>query len=70
MLGRFLEETRRAAGLTQEARALAAGVDRSDVSQLERNLKSPTIETLFLVCQPIRVRPSTIIARLEKDKLK
>lgn len=68
MLGRILKETRKAAGMTQEALALAAGVDRSYVSQLERDLKSPTIQTLFRLCESLHVRPSTIIIRLEQEQ--
>ncbi|MBI1348671.1 helix-turn-helix domain-containing protein [bacterium] len=41
MLGQILKEKREAAGLTQEALALAAGVDRSYVSQLERDKNPP-----------------------------
>lgn len=67
MLGRILKETRQAAGLTQEALALAAGVDRSYVSQLERDIKSPTIQMLFRLCESLKVRPSTVIARLEQE---
>ncbi|MBI1348032.1 helix-turn-helix domain-containing protein [bacterium] len=66
MLGQILKETREAAGLTQEALALAAGVDRSYVSQLERDKKSPTIQMLFRLCPPMKVKPSQLIARLER----
>ena len=66
MLGRILKETREAAGLTQEALALSAGVDRSYVSQLERDIKSPTVQMLFRLCESLKVRPSSVIARLEQ----
>ena len=65
MLGQILRETREAAGMTQEDLALTAGVDRSYVSQLERNLKSPTVSMLFRLCEALRISPSTVIARLE-----
>ncbi len=66
MLGQILRETRLAAGLTQEQLALTAAVDRSYISQLERDLKSPTVSTLFRLCQAMRASPTAIIARLEK----
>lgn len=67
MLGQILRETRLAAGLTQEQLALTAAVDRSYISQLERDLKSPTVSTLFRLCQAMRASPTAIIARLEKE---
>jgi transcriptional regulator with XRE-family HTH domain len=66
MLGEILRETREAAGFTQEQLALAAGVDRSYVSQLERNLKSPTVQMLFRLCQALQASPSKVIAQLER----
>lgn len=65
MLGQILKETREAAGMTQEELALTAGVDRSYVSQLERDLKSPTVSMLFRLCQAMQASPSAVIARLE-----
>jgi transcriptional regulator with XRE-family HTH domain len=66
MLGQILRETRLAAGLTQEQLALTAAVDRSYISQLERDLKSPTVSTLFRLCQAMKASPTAIIARLEQ----
>lgn len=47
LLGKLLSEAHEEAGLTQEQFALTAGVDRSYVSQFERDLKSPTVNMLF-----------------------
>ena len=58
----------RAAGLTQEALSLRANVDRSYVSQLERNLKSPTLDTLFLLCEALGVSAAQIVARVEAER--
>ncbi|HUQ68719.1 MAG TPA: helix-turn-helix transcriptional regulator [Planctomycetaceae bacterium] len=68
MLGQILRETREAAGLTQEALAHAAGVDRGYVSQLEHDKKSPTVQMLFRLCDALQVKPSRIIARLEQGQ--
>lgn len=62
------DEAREEAELTQEKLSFAAGVDRSYISQLENNHKSPTVEVLFLICDALGVRPSTIIARVEKAR--
>jgi transcriptional regulator with XRE-family HTH domain len=68
MLGDELRSMREAAGLTQEALAFGAGVDRSYISQLERNLKSPTVDMLLRLCETMGVRASEIIARVEDDR--
>jgi transcriptional regulator with XRE-family HTH domain len=65
MLGDELRSARKSAGLTQESLAFRAGVDRSYISQLERNLKSPTVEMLLRLCETLGVRASELIARIE-----
>ena len=65
MVGQFLKTAREAAGLTQEAVAANAGVDRAYLSLLENDKKSPTLNTLFLICNAIGVKPSEIIAQVE-----
>ena len=66
MLGEELRKAREAAGLTQEQLAHATGIDRSFISELEHDKKSPTINRLFRLCKAIGVRPSVLIARVEK----
>jgi transcriptional regulator with XRE-family HTH domain len=66
-LGKELRQARLSAGMTQEALSSTAKVDRSYISQLERNLKSPTVDTLFRLCRAMGVSASKIIARIEKE---
>lgn len=66
MLGRELRKAREAAGLTQEKLAFAAGVDRTYISQLECDKKSPTVAMLFKLCAPLGVAPSKLIAQVER----
>lgn len=66
MLGRELREARKAAGMTQEELSFKAGVDRSYVSQLERDLKSPTLDMLLRLCKAMGVSASEMVARVEK----
>ena len=66
MLGDILREAREKAGLTQEQLAFQAGVDRTYVSQLENDKKSPTVATLLLLCSAMKVLPSKLLARLER----
>lgn len=65
VLGEELRKSRLAAGLSQEELAFRAGIARNYVSLLELNQKSPTLDTFFLICRALGVRPSTIIRRIE-----
>lgn len=65
MVGDELRRAREAAGLTQEEAAFRSGLSRPYVSQLERGLKSPTLETLLRLCAALGVRASDLVARVE-----
>jgi transcriptional regulator with XRE-family HTH domain len=67
MLGDELRKAREKAGLTQEELSFAAKIDRTYVSQLERNLKSPTVDVLLRLCTALGVPASRLIARVEKS---
>jgi transcriptional regulator with XRE-family HTH domain len=64
--GKVLREQREATGVSQEALALNANVDRTFVSQMERGVRQPTLTTLYKLAQALNVRPSTLMARMEK----
>jgi transcriptional regulator with XRE-family HTH domain len=66
MLGDELRMARERAGLTQEQLAFRAGVHRTYVSLLERDLKSPTLNMLFRLCTALGISASKLIARVEK----
>ena len=61
MMGAESRKARERAGLTQEALSFRAGVSRPYISQLERNLKSPTADTRFRICDALYVSAVTII---------
>lgn len=67
MIGDELRKARLAAGLTQEGLALEANVDRSYVSELEHDKKSPTVDMLFRLCRVLQIRPSELIRRVEEQ---
>ncbi len=68
MLGDELRKAREAAGMTQEQLAFAAKIDRSYISQLENNHKSPTVDVLFMICDALGVAASEILARVERSR--
>ncbi len=52
--------------MTQEELAFKAKVDRTYISMLEHNKKSPTLDMLFRQCQAKGVKVSSVIAKVEK----
>lgn len=65
MMGQELRTARQRAGLTQEQRSFRAGLSRPYISQLERDLKSPTVDTLFRICDALQVSAADIVGRVE-----
>ncbi len=68
MLGKELRDAREAVGLTQEKLAFATNLDRTYISQLENDHKSPTVKTLFLICDALSISASELIARVERTR--
>lgn len=68
MLGDELRNAREKAGLTQEELAHRADVDRTYISMLENDRKSPTVATLFRLCEAMDASPSALIRNVEKAK--
>lgn len=70
MLGDELRKARQDAGMSQEKVALSAGIDRSYLSELENNRRSPTVEMLFRICDALGVAASEVIGRVERERRK
>lgn len=68
MLGEELRKAREAANLTQESLSFAAQVDRSYISLLENNKKSPTVDLLIRICDALGVSASSLLARVEATR--
>jgi transcriptional regulator with XRE-family HTH domain len=65
--GRVLKSIRNGKGVSQEKLAELSGLDRSFVSLLERGLRQPSMETLFLIGDALEIRPSEIVQKVEQD---
>jgi transcriptional regulator with XRE-family HTH domain len=70
MLGEELRKARLAAGLTQEELSFRANTHRVYISEIERSKKSPTVEALFRICDAMATKPSVILARVERQRMK
>lgn len=68
MLGAELRRARDDAGKTQEDLAYEAGLDRTYISQLENDKKSPTVDVLFRICDALALPASELIKRVEGSR--
>ena len=68
MLGEEIRRARKEAGMTQEELADRAGLHYTYISLLERDKKSPTIDSLFRICKALGVSASSLIARVENSR--
>jgi transcriptional regulator with XRE-family HTH domain len=68
--GLVLRELRRERGLSQEALALEADLQRNYISLIERGINQSTITTLFKLAAALQVRPSEFLAKVEAETLR
>jgi len=70
MLGEELKRAREKAGKTQEELSHDSGVSRQYISYLEHNKKSPTVETLFRLCEAMDESAANLLRRVERKRNK
>jgi transcriptional regulator with XRE-family HTH domain len=68
--GKVLRALRTERGLSQEALALEAGVQRNYVSLIERGVNKPTITIIFKLAAALEMKPSQVVELVEKECLK
>lgn len=64
--GKVLRAVRKEVGLTQEQLALAAEIDRTFVSLIERGERQPTVRMIFKLAAALDVSPSQMIQLTEQ----
>ena len=67
--GNVLRAKRAERGLSQEALALEAGIQRNYVSLIERGINQPTIKMIFKLSAALEVQPSQLIKLVEAECL-
>ncbi len=60
----FLRESRDSAKISQEVLAELAGLHRTYISQLERGLKSPTLDVVVALANALRIAPGEFVSRI------
>jgi transcriptional regulator with XRE-family HTH domain len=64
--GKALAAFRGKSGLSQEKFAAEVGMHRTHVSQLERGLKSPTLDTIAAIAAALKVKPHELVRAAEQ----
>lgn len=64
--GQALREARLKLDLSQEEAALACGIDRGYFGQLERSVKSPTLNTIWRLADGLKIKPCELVTRVEE----
>jgi transcriptional regulator with XRE-family HTH domain len=67
MLGMLIRKARADAKLTQEQLALRAHVDRSYLSEIERDVRHPTVQMLVRICQALGISAADMVRRVESQ---
>lgn len=66
-LGKLISRHRIAKGISQERLAELAGIHRTYISQIERGLKSPTLEVLIRISTGLDLATSSLLWELEEQ---
>lgn len=66
-IGVVLKRLRKSMKFSQEELAFKSGLDRTYISMLERNIKQPTITTIFLLADGLEMKPSEFVQLLEDE---
>jgi transcriptional regulator with XRE-family HTH domain len=67
MFGLRLRQLRKAKGLSQEALALEAGLDRTYVSSCERGLRNISLDNIHRLAAALGVTPSSLLEPPERS---
>lgn len=65
--GRVLRQQRLLSRLSQERLAHEAGLTPNYISLLERGLRAPTIDTLWVIAKVLGLRPSLLVTFVEQE---
>jgi len=63
-IGARIQKIRKEAGLSQEGLALAADLDRTYISHVERGTRNPTVIVIFKIAKALDTTPSKIFENM------
>lgn len=67
VVGNVIQQEREEKGLSQEVVSGFAGIGRTHLSAIERGERRPTLDTFFKIAEALRIRPSELMARIERE---
>jgi len=67
LLGKEIARLRKRIGLSQEELGFRAEIHRTYISQLERGLKSPTLNMLLKLSRALKASASRLVATVERQ---
>lgn len=66
VIGKVIQQFRENKHLSQELVSGLAGIGRTHLSAIERGVRRPTLETFFKISEALGIRPSVLLAAIEK----
>ena len=66
LVGQGIAKVRRRKGITQEVLSGLSDIGRTHLSAIERGERKPTLETLWRISYALNMRPSELVAEIEK----
>ncbi len=66
-VGKVIQRIREEKRLSQEVLSGLAGIGRTHLSAIERGERKPTLETFFKLSDALDIRPSILMAEIEKE---
>ena len=67
-IGHTFKRLRKAAGQSQEKVAAQVGISRVYLSELERDLKSPTLDVFVRIARTFGMTATQLMAAIENDR--
>ena len=67
LVGEVISHFRKKAKMSQEVLSGLADIGRSHLSAIERGERKPTLETFFKLSDALDIRPSILMAEIEKE---
>lgn len=69
-VGRTIRKLRMRKGMTQELLSALAGIARTHLTMIETGSKQPNFETIWRVAVALDMKPSELVAEIEKETVK
>jgi transcriptional regulator with XRE-family HTH domain len=69
IFGKALAQFRIHKGLSQEELGFQAGVHRTYVSQIERGLKSPTLNTIVRIARALNIPAEKLVSAVDRAQI-